>query len=115
MTGQSALETATAFLDAFTSKDFETASSYLAKDFVFAGPMAHFDSAEEFLAGAKSFAATIRPGWAKVAAFGDRHEALLLYDITLASGDPWRIADHYRATDGKIAAETILWDTHGFR
>ena len=115
MTEQPALRMATEFLDAFTAKDFETARSYLAKDFVFEGPMARFDSAEDFLVAAKGFMETVHPGWKKIAAFGDRRETLLLYDLTLTSGDAWRIADHYKLARGKIKTETILWDTYGFR
>jgi uncharacterized protein YndB with AHSA1/START domain len=57
----------------------------------------------------------MRPGWTKVAAFGDDREALLLYDLTFLSGAAMRIADHYTVSNGKIQTETILWDTHGFR
>ena len=115
MTEQSALEIATAFLDAFTAKDFEGARSHLADDFAFQGPIARYESAEDFLAGSRTFAETIRPGWKKVAAFGDEREALLLYDLSLVSGAAMRVADRYTIGDGKIRTETILWDTHGFR
>lgn len=115
MTEQPALDIASAFLDAYTGADPETARSYLADHFTFDGPIAHYRSAEEFLTGSKPFADTIGAGWTKVAAFGDDREALLLYDLFLRSGAAMRIADHYTVRDGKIQTETILWDTHGFR
>jgi hypothetical protein len=115
MTEQTALEIATAFLDAFTGKDFEKAGSYLADDFAFDGPIAHYKSAKNFLSGSRAFAETIRPGWTKVTAFGDDREALLLYDLFLVSGAAMRIADYYTVSNGKIKTETILWDTRGFR
>jgi ketosteroid isomerase-like protein len=113
MTEQSALDIAVAFLDAWTEGDFKKAGSHLADDFVFEGPIAHYTSASDFLAGSKRFIETIRPGWAKVAAFGDDREALLLYDLTHRSGSRMRIADYYTVSNGKIQTEAILWDTHG--
>jgi hypothetical protein len=115
MTEQRALDIATGFLDALTAKDIGRAGDYLAKDFTFDGPMAHYGSAAAFLSEAGSFVATIAPGWKKIAAFGDERETLLLYDLTLSSGAAWRIADHYTVREGKIQTETILWDTCGLR
>lgn len=115
MIERTALDMATAFLDAWTRGDVETAGQYLADDFAFDGPIAHFRSASDFLTGSKPFVERIRPGWTKVAAFGDDREALLLYDLFLLSGAPMRIADHYTLDNGKIHTERILFDTHGFR
>lgn len=115
MTERPALEIATAYLDAFTGKDLEKAGGYLAEDFTLDGPIAHYRSAEEFLAGATRFAESIRPGWTQIAAFGDEREALLLYDLAVVSGATMRIADHLTVSDGKIQTETVVWDTHGFR
>ncbi len=106
-----ALAVATAFLDAWTRQDFETAGRYLAADLVFDGPIAHYRSAQEFLAGSRPFATRLKPGWSAVAVFGDDRQALLLYDLHLVSGDTMRVADHYTVSDGKITAEQILWDT----
>ena len=110
MNQSSALAVATAFLDAWTAGNFEQARSRLADDFVFDGPVAHYRSAEEFLAGSKGFVEQIKPGWAKVCAFGDDREALLLYDLRLRTGQPMRIADYHVVRDGRIQAETILFD-----
>lgn len=111
----SALDLAAAYLDAFTAGDLDTTATYLADDFIFDGPIAHYRSAREFLAGSRPFVEKLRPGWAQVAAFGDDREALLLYDLTLRSGAPLRIADHYTVDRGRIRTETILWDTGASR
>ena len=111
MTESTALQVASAFLDAWTAGDFEQAGHYLADGFVFDGPIAHYRSAREFLAGSRAFVEKITPGWTTVSAFGDDREALLLYDLHLATGAARRIADRYTVSDGKIQAETILWDT----
>src|SRR5262245_32095280 len=110
-----ALDVATAFLDAFTAGDFDRVGTFLADDFTFDGPIAHYRSAADFLTGSKAFADRIQPTWAKVAAFGDENEALLLYDLTMLTGARMRIADHFIVRDGRIQAEEILWDTHGAR
>jgi hypothetical protein len=111
MTPQAALDVATAFLDAFTAGDLDHTATYLADDFTFDGPIAHYRSAEEFLTGSRPFVETLHPGWTRIAAFGDDHHALLLYDLTLQTGATMRIADHYTVDRGKIRTETILWDT----
>ncbi len=110
MSQGSALAVAAAFLDAWTAGDFDRARARLADDFVFDGPISHYRSAEEFLAGSAAFVAQIKPGWAKVCAFGDEGEALLLYDLQLRTGQPMRIADYHVVRDGRIQAETILFD-----
>jgi len=110
MTEQHALRIATAFLDAWTGQDLDTAGQYLATDFVFDGPIAHYTSAQEFLDRSRPFAARLK-SWTGIAAFGDAEQALLLYDLVLVSGDLMRIADHYTVSDAKIAREQIIWDT----
>ncbi len=111
MPHQSALDLAAAYLDAFTSGDLETTAAYLADDFTFDGPIAHYRSAREFLTGSRAFVEMLQPGWTRIAAFGDHREALLLYDLTLRSGASLRIADHYTVSLGRIRTEMILWDT----
>ena len=110
MTGQPALNIATAFLDAWTGQDLDAAGQYLASDFVFDGPIAHYTSAREFLDGSRPFVARLT-SWSGIAAFGDAKEALLLYDLVFVSGDLMRIADHYTVSEGRIQREQILWDT----
>lgn len=112
---QCALDLATAFLEAWAGKDFATAGRYLADDFAFDGPVAHYRSARDFLAGSQAFAAMLSGSWSTVAAFGDDREALLLYDLHLLSGGAMRIADRYTVSNGKIQTEQILWDTYGQR
>jgi ketosteroid isomerase-like protein len=110
MTESSALALASTFLDAWTAGDVDTARSVLADDFAFDGPVAHYRSAAEFLAGSRDFVAGIRPVWTRICAFGDDREALLLYDLHLRSGQPMRIADHHVVRQGQIQAERILFD-----
>ena len=109
------LDRVIAYLDALMEKDFETAASYLAADFVFEGPIRQYRSAQEFLTGFRAFAQIIRPGWRKIAAFGDDQGVLLMYDLFLVSGAALRIADYYTVKSGRVQTETLVFDTHGFR
>jgi SnoaL-like domain len=59
MTPRAALDVATAFLDAFTAGDLDHTATYLADDFTFDGPIAHYRSAEEFLTGSRPFVETL--------------------------------------------------------
>jgi len=108
---QSAVEQVIDYQNAWTNGDFEAAAAYLAPDFSFHGPLAQHTSAEEFLKGIKNFAATIRPGWKKIAAYGDENGAILLYDVVFHSGTPLRIADYLSLRNGRIQTETIVYDT----
>lgn len=111
-----ALDIVMPYQEAWTSGDFETAAPYLADDFVMRGPIADYGSKHAFVEGFSAFfAQAMRPGWHKVAAYGDEHGAMLLYDLFLASGGTMRIADHLTVKDGKIQAEEIVWDTHAYR
>jgi hypothetical protein len=74
-----------------TAGDLDRTATYLADDFTFEGPIAHYRSAGEFLTGSRPFVETLRPGWTPIAAFGDDHQALLLYDLTLQTA-----ARHHR-------------------
>lgn len=115
MPHQNALDLAAAYLDAFTAGDLDATATYLADDFRFDGPVTHYGTAREFLAGSRPFVESLRPGWRRIAAFGDDREALLLYDLTLRSGALLRIADHCTVDGGLIRSETALWDTGATR
>jgi ketosteroid isomerase-like protein len=111
MTDSTALTIAMAFLDAWTAGDFAKAGGYLADDFEFDGPIAHYRSAADFLDGSRPFTERLTPERTTLSAFGDDREALLLYDLHLSSGARMRVADRYTLRDGKIQTETALWDT----
>jgi len=106
------LDLAVAYLEVFFSGDVEAAADFLADDFEFDGPLSHYRSAEEFVAGSAPFVAGLRPGWHQVAAFGDRDQALLLYDLLLLDGTKLRVANHLVFVGRKIVKETIVFDTN---
>ncbi len=115
MSDSRALDIATAYLDAWTAGDFDSVARLLADDFAFDGPIAHYRSADEFLAGSRAFVESIEPRWRKVSAFGHDREALLLYDLFPKSGREMRVADRFTVAAGRIRTEQIVFDTHGLR
>ncbi len=115
MAEQSALDVVLAYQEAWTSKDLETAARYLAVDMVFDGPALRYDSAEAFLPGLRRFVDQIAPGWKKIAALADDDVVLLMYEVFLPSGSAIRCADAFDVRDGRIQAETLVFDTLALR
>jgi ketosteroid isomerase-like protein len=112
---QHVLDLVTAYQDAWTSGDLDTAATFLAPDFRFEGAGASFTSADEFLPFLARFGARIGPGWRQVAAFGDGDEALVMYELRGPAGQALPLTvDHFVVRDGLIAAETLVFDTAAF-
>ena len=109
------LDTVTAYQDAWTSGDLDAASAYLAPDFAFEGPGATFASAADFLPYLARFGSRIGRGWRQVAAFGDGDEALVMYELRGPAGQALPLTvDHFVVREGKIVAETLVFDTAAF-
>jgi hypothetical protein len=53
-----------------------------------------------------AFATQIVPGWQRIAAFGDDHEALLMYHVAPRAGTTVRAATYFIVQDGKIQTDT---------
>ena len=112
---QQVLDVVTAYQDAWTSGNLETAATYLAPDFRFESPGASFSSAEQFLPFLARFAGRIGRGWRQVAAFGEGDELLVMYELRGADGGPLPLTvDHFVVRDGLLAAETLVFDTASF-
>ena len=115
MPQQSALDLVRAYQDAWTGKEFEAAAGFLAEDFVHEAPGARYTSAREWLPALARFGDRIGPGWRPVAAFGNDTEALLMYELFAISGEPLPLTvDYFTVRDGKIASETLVFDTRSF-
>ena len=112
---QHVLDLVTAYQDAWTSGDLDTAATYLAPDFRFEGAGSSFTSVDEFLPFLARFGGRIGRGWRQVAAFGDGDEALVMYELRGPAGQALPLTvDHFVVRDGKIAAETLVFDTAAF-
>ncbi|WP_421735784.1 nuclear transport factor 2 family protein [Cellulomonas sp.] len=112
---QDVLDLVTAYQDAWTSGDLDTAATYLAPDFAFQGAGATFTSAADFLPFLARFGSRIGPGWRRVAALADDDEALVMYELRGRAGQPLPLTvDHFVVRDGLLAAETLVFDTAAF-
>ena len=112
---QHVLDIVTAYQDAWTSGDLDTAATYLAPDFAFEGAGASFTSGADVLPVLARFGGRIGPGWRQVAAFGDGDEALVMYELYGPAGQVLPpTVDHFVVRDGKIAAETLVFDSAAF-
>ncbi|RWO98997.1 nuclear transport factor 2 family protein [Mesorhizobium sp.] len=91
MTQTAPLDIATAFTKAWTSHDLEKAASLVADDVVFDGPM--------------------QQSTGMIAAFGDDHQALLMYDLVTKSSGALSCAKHLTISDGKIHSDKLTFDS----
>ncbi|MBO3085296.1 nuclear transport factor 2 family protein [Cellulomonas fengjieae] len=109
------IDLVTAYQDAWTAGDLDRAATFLAPDFTFEGPGARFSSPVEFLPFLTRFRSRIGSGWRQVAAFGDADEVLVMYELRGPDGQALpRTVDHFVVRDGRIAAETLVFDTAAF-
>jgi hypothetical protein len=115
MADQTALDVVLAYTEAWAGKDMEEAARYLAADVVFDGAGGRYESAEPLLQGLAGFVARIAPGWRQIAALADGEQVMLMYEVSLPSGKPVRLAEHFTVRDGKIRGETLVFDTLAMR
>ncbi len=114
MVATSALDIVSAYQDAWTSRDFDTAARYVADDIVFRSPQQHITGAREFLSMLRGFAARVAPRWEQVSAASSEESVLLLYNLFSDAGDALPCADYFTLRDGRIATETLVFDPRPF-
>lgn len=111
MAQQSALEIVLAYQEAWTHQDLATAASYLAADVVFDSQSQYVTGVQAFMDALTPFASRIVPGWHRIAAYSDNHEALLMYTVTTTNGAVVRAADYFTVQDGKIQLDKLVFAT----
>jgi ketosteroid isomerase-like protein len=77
------LEVATAYYQAWTSKDLDAAMRYIAEDVVCEAPAGRIEGAAAYRAFMAGFVEMLR-GSTLIAAFGDDEKALVMYDTESA-------------------------------
>jgi ketosteroid isomerase-like protein len=109
-----ALRTALAYFEAWTGHDLDAALSYLADDFV-------GDTPGGRLAGAPAFREFMAPfiqiltGSRLIAAFGDEHTALIMYDTQTVPVPSAPAAECLTVRDGKITHDRFIFDRVPFQ
>jgi len=105
-----------AYLDAFTSGDFETAMDLIADDFSFSGPILQSEGKEAFVEGSKA-AQAMAAGYSMLRQFEDGDEVVSIYEFELAApAMPGKVlmSEWNTVRDGKLASARLVFDTAQF-
>jgi hypothetical protein len=105
------LDIAIAFTEAWTHKDMAGAARYVADDVEFEGPLQQSTGTGPYLKGLTGLARDVT-GFRMIAAFGDDHQALLMYDLTTQTFGTLTCAKHLTVHDGKIQRDKLAFDSH---
>ena len=110
----SALEVALAYHDAWTSKDFERAMTYISEDIVCDAPAGRIEGADAYRDFMGPFVAILEHA-ELIAAFGDDDTALVMYhtDTVPVKGAPG--AECVTVENGKIVRSRFLFDRLPFQ
>jgi ketosteroid isomerase-like protein len=109
-----ALEVALAYHDAWTSKDFERAMTYVADDVVCDAPAGRLEGAQAYREFMGPFVQMLRRA-ELIAAFGDDRTALVMYDTETVLVPSAPGAECVTVEDGKIVRSRFLFDRAPFQ
>ena len=104
-----ALQVALAYHDAWTSKDFERAMTYVADDIVCDAPAGRIEGAQAYREFMGPFVQILRRAEV-IAAFGDDVRALIMYDTQTVPVPSAPGAECVTVEDGKIVRSRFLFD-----
>ena len=99
---------------AWTSKNFDQAGRYLARDLVTEVPINTYTGGEQFLAALTGFGRFVI-SVDLLAEFSHGDEAMLLYDIVTEPVGTIRIAEHFTIADDRITRIRQIHDTAALR
>jgi hypothetical protein len=108
-----AVETALAYHEAWTGKDFERAMSYIADDIVCHAPAGRIEGAEAYRAFMGPFV-QILVNAELLAAFGDDETAVVMYDTHTLPVESAPGAECVTVRDGKIVHSWFVFDRAPF-
>jgi SnoaL-like protein len=108
-----ALDVALAYYDAWTSKDFERAMTYVADDVVCDAPPGRIEGADAYRAFMGPFV-EILEGARLLAAFGDDDTAVVVYDTETVPVASAPGAECVTVADGKIVYSRFVFDRAPF-
>jgi hypothetical protein len=108
-----ALHTALAYYHAWTGHDLDKAMSYIADDIVCDAPAGRLEGAAAYRGFMGPFVQILR-GATLIAAFGDEHTALIMYDTQTVPVPIAPAAECVTVTDGKITYSRFIFDRAPF-
>ncbi|WP_227980012.1 nuclear transport factor 2 family protein [Nocardia spumae] len=101
---------AVAFIEAIGRRDLTAVTALLHDDVVFDSPRVHLIGASAVAATIAEFAGAVT-GVEIIDAFGDDERALVVYDMHTDPFGTVRTVDHLTVHGGRIAADTVVFDT----
>lgn len=108
-----ALEIATRYFDAWTSHDMDTAMALIADDIVCDAPAGRIEGADAFRAFLEPFTGILREA-TMLAAFGDEHAAVIVYDTATVPVASAPAAELLTVVEGRITADRFIFDRAPF-
>jgi hypothetical protein len=111
---QNPLQVALAYYEAWTSKDFDRAMSYIADDIVCEAPAGRIEGAEAYRAFMGPFVQILVRA-ELIAAFGDEEKAMVMYDTETAPVKSAPGAECVTVRDGKISHSWFVFDRAPFQ
>lgn len=109
-----AFQVALAYYEAWTSKDFERAMTYIADDIVCDAPAGRIEGARAYRAFLGPFVQILVRA-ELIAAFGDDERALIMYDTETAPVPSAPGAECVTVEDGKITRSRFVFDRAPFQ
>lgn len=104
-----ALQTALAYFEAWTAHDFDRAMTFIADDVVCHAPAGRLEGAAAFRGFMEPFTKTVTRS-ELIAAFGDEHTALLMYDTDTVPVPNAPGAECLTVADDTITQVRIIFD-----
>jgi limonene-1,2-epoxide hydrolase len=108
-TTSTALQTARAYYEAWTAHDFDRAMTFVADDIVCLAPAGRIHGADAFRAFMEPFTQMVTRS-TLIAAFGDDHTAMLMYDTDTVPVPDAPGAECLTVVDGVITQIRIIFD-----
>ena len=105
---------AVAFVEAFGRGDMTAVAGYLADDVAFESPRVALTGAAPVLEAMGQFAQAVT-GVSVLAVVGDGDQAMIMYDMETGPFGTLRAVDHLVVRDGRITADTLVFDTYELR
>lgn len=107
-------DVAVTFIKAWGSQDMDAVAGLLAEDVTFESPRMKVHGAESALATLGEFSQVVT-GIDVLAVLGDDRQAMIMYDMATGPFGTLRVVDHLAVENGKIKADSIVFDTYELR
>jgi hypothetical protein len=108
------VELAVEYIEAFGRRDMAAVANCLATGIRLESPRVRLSGIEPVLEAVGQFAQVV-DGVEIIAALGDSEQATVMYDMRTGPFGTLRAANHLLVQDGKVVADTLVFDTYEVR